>query len=76
MKLDFFFVYFSGLAFIHANAEKLLEEKYNPCPRWFAIVFPAMVELARSVGIEMIFTDRLEAMVEEIFDQRQQILNT
>lgn len=70
------FFHFSGMAFIHANAEKLLEEKYNPCPRWFAIVFPAMVELAGSVGLEIILSDGLKATVAKIFNQRLQILNT
>ncbi|KAJ9690377.1 hypothetical protein PVL29_012829 [Vitis rotundifolia] len=65
-----------GMAFIHANAEKLLEEKYNPSPRWFAIVFPAMVELAGSVGLEIILSDGLKATVAKIFNQRLQILNT
>ncbi|RVW46283.1 (E,E)-geranyllinalool synthase [Vitis vinifera] len=36
-----------GLAFIHANTEKLLAENHGRCPRWFAIVFPAMIELAQ-----------------------------
>ncbi|TXG47338.1 hypothetical protein EZV62_026632 [Acer yangbiense] len=65
-----------GLAFLHANVEKLLEENYDSYPRWFAIVFPAMVELSRIVGLEILFPDTSRGAMNEIFFQRQQIIET
>ncbi|KAJ0016946.1 hypothetical protein Pint_10679 [Pistacia integerrima] len=65
-----------GLAFVIANLEELLGENYGGCPRWFAIVFPAIVELASTVGLEIVFPDRMRAVVTDIFYQRQQILET
>nr|UXP70622.1 terpene synthase 31 [Aquilaria sinensis] len=35
-----------GLAFLESNTEKLLDGTYGNCPRWFAIIFPGMIELA------------------------------
>ncbi|KAF8413939.1 hypothetical protein HHK36_001935 [Tetracentron sinense] len=64
-----------GLAFIHTNAEKLLTEPYDHnFPRWFAIVFPAMVELARRTGLEVVFPDGLDEVMKEIYGERQRIL--
>jgi geranyllinalool synthase len=64
----------SGLAFIHANTEKFLREMNNDSPRWFAIVFPGMVELAHTVGVELVFLHRSNGVVSELFNRRQQIL--
>uniref|UniRef100_A0A2N9HUN3 Uncharacterized protein n=1 Tax=Fagus sylvatica TaxID=28930 RepID=A0A2N9HUN3_FAGSY len=47
-----------GMEFIHANTKKLLGETKNHCPRWFAIIFPGMVELAHTVGVELVFSNR------------------
>ncbi|EEF40889.1 Alpha-bisabolene synthase, putative [Ricinus communis] len=44
-----------GMAFIQANAQNLIEEIYDLCPRWFAITFPAILELACANGLEIIF---------------------
>ncbi|XP_062162550.1 (E,E)-geranyllinalool synthase-like [Alnus glutinosa] len=63
-----------GLAFIHANTEKFLREMNNDSPRWFAIVFPGMVELAHTVGVELFFLHRSNGVVSELFNRRQQIL--
>ncbi|KAK2644140.1 hypothetical protein Ddye_019335 [Dipteronia dyeriana] len=65
-----------GLAFVNANVEKLLEENYGRFPRWFAIVFPAMVDLARRVGLEILFPDTSLRAMNEVFFQRQQIIET
>ncbi|KAA8519834.1 hypothetical protein F0562_014076 [Nyssa sinensis] len=64
-----------GLAFIHANLEMLLE-KYGscPCPRWFAIVFPAMVELAEATGLDLLFHDKLNGLLANVLFERQCIL--
>ncbi|XP_058073232.1 (E,E)-geranyllinalool synthase-like [Magnolia sinica] len=62
-----------GLSFIHGNTEKLLKE-FNGCyPRWFAIVFTGMIELARTTGIN-VFPDGLAEVVKNIFRERQTIL--
>ncbi|KAF8391391.1 hypothetical protein HHK36_023695 [Tetracentron sinense] len=63
-----------GLEFIHANAEKLLTEQCDGCPRWFAIAFPAMVELALAAGLQIAFPDSLKGVVEDIFIKRKRIL--
>ncbi|KAH7568961.1 hypothetical protein JRO89_XS06G0080700 [Xanthoceras sorbifolium] len=65
-----------GLNFLHANVEKILEENCGRCPRWIAIVFPAMIELARIVGLEILFPDTSHGTMMEIYVQRQQILET
>ncbi len=64
------------MAFIGADAEKLVaREIYQSCPRWFAIIFPAMIELAHANGLEIIFPDRLQRAVMDIFYRRQEILD-
>ncbi|PSS24664.1 (E,E)-geranyllinalool synthase [Actinidia chinensis var. chinensis] len=63
-----------GLAFIHANSKMLLKEKCDHLPRWFTIVFPAMVELAQAMNLEVVFPKALEGVVLDIFLKRQQIL--
>ncbi|KAM1411358.1 hypothetical protein COP1_024060 [Malus domestica] len=62
-----------GLAFIHATTEKLLEEQNNSFLEWFVIVFPAMVELAESKGLHVHFSHGSTALVEQVFQKRQQI---
>ncbi|KAA8515305.1 hypothetical protein F0562_018465 [Nyssa sinensis] len=63
-----------GLAFVHANAEILLREKSNNSPRWFAIVFPAMIELAQANGLPIVLPDELQEVLSNVFFDRQQIL--
>ncbi|KAK7400509.1 hypothetical protein VNO78_11718 [Psophocarpus tetragonolobus] len=64
-----------GLAFIEANAEKLLKDINNYIPRWFSIVFPAMFELSKSVNLEIVFPDAVTATVSNIFHNRQNMLH-
>ncbi|KAJ9168896.1 hypothetical protein P3X46_020375 [Hevea brasiliensis] len=59
---------------IHANAKKLIGEISESCPRWFAIIFLAMIELARTNGLDIVFPDRLKGAVMDIFCRRQEIL--
>ncbi|XP_028095683.1 (E,E)-geranyllinalool synthase-like [Camellia sinensis] len=61
-----------GLAFVHENAEMLLREIQHNLPRWFAIVFPAMVELAQETGFDV--ADNLNGVLSHVFYKRQQIL--
>ncbi|GMY37277.1 S-linalool synthase-like [Fagus crenata] len=63
-----------GIAFVRANTEKLIREMNHHCPRWFAIVFPSMVELAQTVGVHLVFFDGLSTVVSELFNKQQQIL--
>ncbi|THG16576.1 hypothetical protein TEA_017357 [Camellia sinensis var. sinensis] len=65
-----------GLEFIHANSKMLLKLKGCHLPRWFAIVFPAMVELAQAAGLEVVFPIEIERVISNISFQRQQILET
>ncbi|XP_022777367.1 (E,E)-geranyllinalool synthase-like [Durio zibethinus] len=65
-----------GLAFIRANIEKLLGENPNQFPRWFAIVFPGMIEFARKIGLELDFPNRSKGLLMDIFFERQEILET
>ncbi|PQM39115.1 S-linalool synthase [Prunus yedoensis var. nudiflora] len=62
-----------GLAFIHGNTERILEEQNGSFPEWFAIVFPAMIELAETKGLHVYFSKEL---VEQVFLKRQEILQT
>ncbi|KAI5340525.1 hypothetical protein L3X38_019799 [Prunus dulcis] len=62
-----------GLAFIHGNTGRLLEEQNGSFPEWFAIVFPAMIELAETKGLHVYFSN---GMVEQVFLERQEILQT
>ncbi|XXG70517.1 hypothetical protein AAC387_Pa06g3264 [Persea americana] len=62
-----------GLAFVHAKIEKLLGEEDGDFPRWFYIVFPAMVELAQTKGLN-VFPDGMKDVVKSIYRQRQGIL--
>lgn len=41
-------------------------------PRWFTIVFPAMIELAQEVGLTVDFDQGSS----DIFSKRQQIIQT
>ncbi|XWS12697.1 hypothetical protein CRYUN_Cryun37aG0112700 [Craigia yunnanensis] len=65
-----------GLAFIRANGEKLLGGNHNQFPRWFAIVFPGMIEFARKIGLELDFPNHLKGLLMDIFFVRQEILET
>ncbi|XP_012448032.1 (E,E)-geranyllinalool synthase isoform X1 [Gossypium raimondii] len=65
-----------GLAFIRANAEYLLAGHQNQFPRWFAIVFPGMIELARKTGLDLDFPHHLKGLLMDIFFEREQILES
>ncbi|XAR66426.1 Alpha-farnesene synthase, partial [Bertholletia excelsa] len=65
-----------GLAFISKNSEILLNVKGGKFPRWFTVVFPAMVELALENGPDVVFPKGLEAVLSNIFSERQRLLQT
>ncbi|GMI82367.1 terpene synthase 04, GERANYLLINALOOL SYNTHASE, TERPENE SYNTHASE 4 [Hibiscus trionum] len=64
-----------GLNFLQENAEKILGKTYDELPRWFTIVFPGMIELARKAGIELAFPSQLDGLLSDIFRKRQSLLD-
>ncbi|KAH9796845.1 (E,E)-geranyllinalool synthase [Citrus sinensis] len=69
--------FLSCLDYVRANVEKLVgDNNYEQRPRWFAIVFPAMLELASAVGLEIVFPHPIRGAVIDILNQRQQILDS
>ncbi|XP_039051095.1 S-linalool synthase-like [Hibiscus syriacus] len=64
-----------GLDFVQENSEKILGKTYDDLPRWFAIVFPGMIELAREAGIELAFPSQLNGLLFDIFHKRQSLLD-
>ncbi|KAM6550264.1 hypothetical protein CsatB_000072 [Cannabis sativa] len=67
-----------GLEFMDSsNAKKLLKEvEDHGCPRWFAIVFPGMVELAEEVLKIKILKDDQVAVRNILFKARKNIFET
>ncbi|KAK3433154.1 hypothetical protein EUGRSUZ_D00671 [Eucalyptus grandis] len=64
-----------GLKFIHGNAELLFSRnKRGNSPRWIAIILPGMIDLARAVGLEIIFPESTESAIVDLFRNRQRIL--
>jgi geranyllinalool synthase len=61
------------LAFIHANAEELLKSQNGFFPEWFVIVFPAMVDLAKTKGLCVDLSNGSIAHIQQIFQERQQL---
>ncbi|KAJ8616318.1 hypothetical protein MRB53_035690 [Persea americana] len=64
-----------GLDFIHGHMEKLLLEVQGNTPRWFAVVFPGMLEHAWSKHLEL-FPQGLPHVLKSTFIERQRILET
>ncbi|XP_039686183.1 S-linalool synthase isoform X2 [Medicago truncatula] len=65
-----------GRSFIHANADKLLNEVKDDCPRWLAIVLPAMIELADEImGLDVLFTKSSRDTMSYIANRRKSFLN-
>ncbi|KAG5561541.1 hypothetical protein RHGRI_004549 [Rhododendron griersonianum] len=63
-----------GLAFVRENSETLLKERHHSLPRWFTIVFPAMVELAQATGLGV--DDEVKGVLADVLLKRQQFLET
>ncbi|GAB4831261.1 hypothetical protein Ancab_005274 [Ancistrocladus abbreviatus] len=62
-----------GMAFISANAAIILKGYGNFFPRWFTIIFPGMIELAKKAGMEVAFLHEIEE-INDIFYERSKIL--
>nr|AIL54749.1 putative geranyllinalool synthase [Petunia integrifolia subsp. inflata] len=65
-----------GLKFIHANTHALLKAHSQGFPRWFTILFPAMLQLAKAAGMEIIFLNGSKRMVEDVFMKKKFILES
>ncbi|KAL3519684.1 hypothetical protein ACH5RR_017833 [Cinchona calisaya] len=63
-----------GLAFFQSKAEIILKLDYHHIPRWFVIVFPAMVELAQAKGLDLALTRGSKTVLADILSKRQEIL--
>ncbi|XP_058202818.1 (E,E)-geranyllinalool synthase-like [Rhododendron vialii] len=63
-----------GLAFVRENSETLLKERHHGLPRWFTIVFPAMVELAQATGLGV--ADEVKGVLADVLLKREQFLET
>ncbi|CAK8530502.1 unnamed protein product [Lathyrus sativus] len=64
-----------GRLFIDANIDKLLNEVKEDCPRWIAIILPAMIELADTVGLDSLFPHSSRDTMSYIINRRKAILN-
>ncbi|XP_071721030.1 S-linalool synthase [Rutidosis leptorrhynchoides] len=65
-----------GLKFIDANMEDMLRDQHRHCfPRRFTIVFPAIIDLAESLGLELKFSGHIKSLISEISYKRQQVLS-
>ncbi|KAM7530691.1 hypothetical protein LguiB_034101 [Lonicera macranthoides] len=63
------------LRYMHANAEMLVQVDYQHLPKWFTVVFPGMVDLAKSTTtLDLHFPPELETIISSISFNRQQIL--
>ncbi|KAG5561552.1 hypothetical protein RHGRI_004560 [Rhododendron griersonianum] len=63
-----------GLAFVRENSETLLRERHHSLPRWFAIVYPAMVELAQATGLGV--AHEVRGVLSDVLLKRQQFMET
>lgn len=64
----------SGLKFIHANMDTILKENSQHFPRWFTIVFPSIVQLAKAQGLEIIFVDGSNKLLCDISMKKKELL--
>lgn len=63
-----------GLRFLSSNMARLVAQLGGrTAPRWFAIVFPGMIELAQAKGLEVPDTCT-GTMLDDIFNTRNMIL--
>ncbi|XP_040369540.1 S-linalool synthase [Rosa chinensis] len=62
-----------GLGFIHANAEEILKEQNGCFPEWFVLLLPAIVDLAKTKGLHVHFSNGSKALIQQIFHERQQL---
>ncbi|XP_058202805.1 (E,E)-geranyllinalool synthase-like [Rhododendron vialii] len=63
-----------GLAFVRENSKMLLKERRHSLPCWFAIVFPAMVELAQATGLGVV--DEVKGVLSDVLLKRLQFFET
>ncbi|CAK8530503.1 unnamed protein product [Lathyrus sativus] len=64
-----------GRSFIDANIDKLLNEVKEDCPRYLAIILPAMFELVDIVGLDSLFPHSSRDTMSYIINRRKTILS-
>ncbi|KAK1378444.1 putative geranyllinalool synthase [Heracleum sosnowskyi] len=52
-----------GKSYVVTNAKKLLEVNHSQLPRWFTIVFPAMLKQAETVDVHLNLPPELKSLV-------------
>ncbi|XP_055828402.1 (E,E)-geranyllinalool synthase [Solanum dulcamara] len=65
-----------GLKFIHANMDTLLKENSQHFPRWFTIVFPSILQLAKAQGLEIIFSSGSNKLLSDVFMKKKALLES
>nr|Q96376.1 RecName: Full=S-linalool synthase [Clarkia breweri]AAC49395.1 S-linalool synthase [Clarkia breweri] len=64
-----------GLEFVNRNTERLvMKQKPSDVPRWFTIMFPAMLELAGASSLRVDFSENLNRILVELSQNRDDIL--
>lgn len=62
-----------GKSYVVRNAKKLLDVNNRELPRWFTIVFPAMLEEAERVDIHLNLPDELKSLVSSNYVGREKV---
>ncbi|KAL3623418.1 hypothetical protein CASFOL_032234 [Castilleja foliolosa] len=64
----------TGMDFIYSKVEIIVRNNYENLPRWFILTFPAMIELAITAGLHLVFPPGATHMIAHIFIKRRHIL--
>ncbi|XP_042471314.1 S-linalool synthase-like [Zingiber officinale] len=59
-----------GLEYLRSNVEKILAQWQGGVPRWFAVIFPGMLEQAQSIGLSVLPHDGVRLVDDIIFRRR------
>nr|GMC83848.1 S-linalool synthase-like [Ipomoea batatas] len=63
-----------GLVCFHANLNLVLTENTGRLPRWFTVVFPAMIDLAQATGLPLKFLNQpADILLSNLFLKRKQM---
>ncbi|XP_019162041.1 PREDICTED: (E,E)-geranyllinalool synthase isoform X2 [Ipomoea nil] len=63
-----------GLACFHAHVDMVLTENAGRLPRWFTVVFPAMIDLAQATGLHLTFLNQpAGTLLSNLFIKRKQM---
>ncbi|KAL1210782.1 (E,E)-geranyllinalool synthase [Cardamine amara subsp. amara] len=69
-----------GKRYIERSTEMIIGKYINPkkkgsCPRWLVLMFTGLLELAQQLGLQFLFSARVNKMINNLFFQRQEILH-